>query len=99
ESRDSIRVTWRHKRDPMIRMRHVQIDSRYVSAVRISVRHLMPLKQEMPAVIVAFCRATGIMIKNQISVFIRLGTTAVAEISESRNHARGVLEQIHAFRE
>jgi hypothetical protein len=57
----------------------------------------MSLKKEMAAIIVALRGATGIMIKNQVSVFVRLSATAIAEISESRNYARRVLEQVHAF--
>ncbi len=38
----------------------------------------MSLKKEMAAVIVALCGATGIMIQNEISVFIRLSATAIA---------------------
>ena len=70
--------TWRHKCDAMIGMRHIEIDARDVSAISISVRHFMSLKKEMPAVIIALCGATGIMIQNEISVFIRLSATAIA---------------------
>src|SRR5689334_7942832 len=81
----------------MIRMGHIEIDAGYVSAVSIPVWHLMSLEQKMPAIIVAFRRATGIMVQNEVSVFIRFSATAIAEISESRNHTRWVLEQIHAL--
>ena len=43
----------------MIGMRYIEIDPRNVSTISISVRHFMPLKKEMPAVIVARCGATG----------------------------------------
>ena len=52
----------------------------------------MSLKKEMPSIIVAGRRATRIMIQNEVSVFIRLGATAIAQVSESRDQARGILE-------
>ena len=67
----------------MIGVRDIEIDSREVSAVGISVRHFMSLKKEMPAIIIVRRRATRIMIQNEISVFIRLSATAIAEIAES----------------
>ena len=57
----------------------------------------MSLKKEMPAVIIVLRGATGIMIQNEISVFIRLGATAIAQVSESRDQARGVFKQIDAL--
>ena len=57
----------------------------------------MSLKKEMPAIIIVRRGATRIMIQNEISVFIRLSATAIAEISELRDQARGILEQIDAF--
>ena len=78
----------------MIGRRHIEIDARDVSEIAAV---LMSLKKEMAAVIVVRRGATGIMIKNEISVFIRLSATASAQVSESRDHARGILEQIDAF--
>src|SRR4029077_9111743 len=78
ESSQTIRVAWCHQRDAMIGMRHIKIDSREIGAIGISVWHFMSLKKEMPAIIVARRGATRIMIQNEISIFIRLGTTAIA---------------------
>src|SRR6476659_1346669 len=49
ESSQTIRVTWCHKCDAMIRVRHIKIDAREVGAISISVRHFMYLKKEMTA--------------------------------------------------
>ena len=57
----------------------------------------MSLEKEMAAIIVARRRATRIMIKNQIGVFVRLGAIAIAQVSESRDYARGILERIAAL--
>ena len=57
----------------MIGTRHIEIDARDVSEIAAV---LMSLKKEMAAIIVARRGATRIMIKNKISVFIRLGATA-----------------------
>ena len=78
----------------MIGSGHIKIDARDVSEIAAV---LMSLKKEMPAIIIASRGATGIMIKNEISVFIRLGASAIAQIAESRDHARWVLEQIEAL--
>jgi hypothetical protein len=62
----------------MIRVRHIKIDARDVGAIGISVGHFMPLKKEMPAIIIVRRRATRIVIQNEISVFVRLSATAIA---------------------
>src|SRR5512140_1407195 len=72
ESSQTIRVTWCHKCDAMIGMRHIKIDSREVGAISISVRHFVALKKEMPAIIIVRRWATGIMIQNDVSIFIWL---------------------------
>ena len=56
----------------MIGRGHIEIDARDVSQIAAV---LMSLKKEMAAIIVASRGATRIMIKNQISVFIRLRAT------------------------
>ena len=78
----------------MIGTRHIEIDARDVSEIAAV---LMSLKKEMPAIIIARRGATRIVIQNEISVFIRLGATAIAQVAESRDHARWVLEQIDAL--
>ena len=78
ESSQTIRVAWCHKCDTMIGMRHIKIDSRDIGAISISVRHFMPLKKEMAAIIVVRRWATRIMIQNEISIFIRLSATVIA---------------------
>ena len=65
ESSQTIRVAWCHKCDAMIGMRHIKIDSREIGAISISVRHFMPLKKEMPAIIVARRGAARITIENE----------------------------------
>ena len=57
----------------------------------------MSLKKEMPSIVVTGRRATRIMIQNEVRVFIRLGSTAIVQVSESRDWARGILEQIAAL--
>ena len=94
KSSQTILLDRRQKRDAMIGTRHIEIDARDVSEIAAV---LMSLKKEMPAIIVASRRATGIMIKNQIRVFIRLSATASAQVAESRDHARWILKQIEAF--
>ena len=66
----------------MIEIRYIKIDARDVSEI---VAVLVSLEKEMPAIIVARRGTTRIMIENEISVFVRLGATTVAEVSESRN--------------
>ena len=78
----------------MIGRCHIEIDARDVSEIAAV---LMSLEKEMAAIIVARRGATGIMIKNEISVFVRLSATASAQVSELRDYARGILEQIEAF--
>src|SRR5882757_431727 len=87
-------VNRRQKRDPVIGTRHIQVDSCDVSEIAAV---LMSLKEEMPAIIVVRSGATGIMIQNEISVFIRLCESSIAYASELRDQARGILEQIDAF--
>ena len=76
----------------MVGSRHIKIDSRDVSAIGIPVRHFMSLKKEMPSIVVTGRRATRIMIQNEVRVFIRLGPTAIVQVSKSRDWARGILE-------
>src|SRR4029077_12500790 len=78
----------------MIGRGHIEIDARDESEIAAV---LMSLKKEMTAVIVALCGATGIMIKNQISVFVRLGASASAQVSEFRDYSRGIFQCIDAL--
>ena len=57
----------------------------------------MSLKKEMPSIVVTGRRATRIMIQNEVRVFIRLGSTAIVQVSKSRDSARGNIEQIAAL--
>jgi hypothetical protein len=70
----------------VIGIRYIKIDARDVSEI---VAVLVSLEKEMPAIIVARRGTTRIMIENEISVFVRLGATTVAEVSESRNEPEG----------
>ena len=78
----------------MVGTRHIQIDARHVSEVTAV---LMSLTKEMAAVIVVRCRTTRIMIQNEISVFIRLSVSAIAQMSELRDYTGWIFEQINAF--
>src|SRR4029077_10016656 len=53
-------VDWRQKRDAMIRIRDIEIDTCHMSEIAA---FLMSLKQEMPAIIIVRRGATRIMIK------------------------------------
>jgi hypothetical protein len=59
----------------MIRIRHIEINARNMSEIAAV---LVPLKQEMPPILVVRRGTTGIVIKNKVRVFIRLGATAIA---------------------
>jgi hypothetical protein len=63
----------------MIGICHIEIDARDVSEIAAL---LMSLKEEMPAIIVVRRRTTRIVIKNEISVFVRLSATAIAKVPE-----------------
>ena len=78
----------------MIGRGHIEIDARDISEIAAV---LMSLEKEMAAIIVVRRGATGIMIKNQIRVFVRLSATASAQVSELRDYARGILQRIEAF--
>jgi hypothetical protein len=66
----------------MIGIRHIEIDACDVSEI---VGVFVSLKKEMATIIEARGWATRIMIKNEISVFVRLGATAIAEVPELRD--------------
>src|ERR1700746_2716046 len=78
----------------MVGTRHIAIEARHVSEVTAV---LMSLEEEMAAVIVVRGGATRIMIQNEIGVFVRLSASAIAQVAEFRNQARGIFEQIDAF--
>jgi hypothetical protein len=78
----------------MIGIRHIEIYARDISEI---VGVLVALKKEMPAIIVVRRGTTGIMIKNEISVFVRLCVCAIAQVSKLRDQARGIFQQIEAL--
>src|SRR5581483_2508573 len=84
----------RQERDTVIGIRHIEINARNVSEI---IAVLMSLKQETAPIIVAWRGTTWIMIENKIGVFIRLGATALSQVSEARDHARWIFEQIGAL--
>ena len=80
---ETIRADGRQQRDSVIGARYVEIDARNVGEISAI---LVSLKKEMAAIIVTFCRATRIMIENQVSVFVRLGAATSAQVAELRDH-------------
>src|SRR5580765_5547492 len=58
---------------------------------------LMSLKEKMAAVIVTRNGPTRVVIEDEIGIFVRLGTGAVAEIAVLGDEAGGILEQLQAL--
>src|SRR5262249_22721903 len=69
------RVNRRQKRDAIVGIRHIQIDTRNIGEIAAV---LMPLKEEMPPIIIARRGATRIMIQNEVGVLIRLSVSSIA---------------------
>ena len=75
EMSQTTRVNRCQKRDPMVGTRNIEVDARDVSEIAAV---LMPLKEEMPAIIVIRRGATRIMIQNEVGVLIRRSVSSIA---------------------
>lgn len=90
------------QRDAMIGVGDIEVDASDIYEV---VAILVPLEEEVTAVIVFDRGTTGIVIKNEISVLVRLRPRSrvtdpadcVSQITKASDRARGILEQIEAL--
>jgi hypothetical protein len=80
----------------MRRIVDVEIDASNIGEV-ISV--LVALKEKAAAVIEMRSRAAGIVVEDEIGIFIRLGRSSITQKAELRDDTGGILQKVRSARD